>query len=186
MRNVIVSEFITLDGVVEAPGGEPTHPHAGWTMPFGVPELFAYKLRETLEAESLLLGRVTFEGFSAAWPHRDGEFAEKMNTMPKHVVTTTLRDLGWNASVISENVPAAVSTLKAGEGGPILVAGSATLVRTLLEHGLIDELRLMVFPVVIGGGLTVFPGDRQKHELELTELERYSSGVVLQVYRPTA
>ena len=183
MRRLIVSEFITLDGVVEAPGGEPTHPHAGWTMPLGVPEMFAYKLRETLEAESLLLGRVTYEGFSAAWPDRDGEFAEKMNTMPKHVVTTTLRELGWNASVISESVPAAVRTLKAGEGGPILVAGSATLVRTLLAHALVDELRLMVFPVVVGGGLTLFPEDREKHELELTELERYSSGVVLQVYR---
>jgi dihydrofolate reductase len=104
MRRLIVSEFITLDGVVEAPGGEPTHPHAGWTMPFGVPELFAYKLRETLEAESLLLGRVTYEGFSAAWPSRDGEFADKMNAMPKDVVTTTLHELGWNASVLSEAV----------------------------------------------------------------------------------
>jgi dihydrofolate reductase len=155
-------------------------------VPLGVPELYAYKLRETLEAESLLLGRVTYEGFAAAWPDRDGEFAEKMNTMPKHVVTTTLHELGWNASVISENVPAAVRTLKAGEGGPILVAGSATLLRTLLGHGPVDELRLMVFPVVIGGGLTVVPEEREKHELELTELERYSSGMVLQVYRPTS
>jgi dihydrofolate reductase len=186
MRRLIVSEFITLDGVVEAPGGEPTHPHAGWTMPLGVPELFEYKLRETLEAESLLLGRVTYEGFSAAWPERDGEFAEKMNAMPKHVVTTTLRELGWNSSVLSGDVPSAVEDLKAGEGGPILVAGSATLVRTLLAHRLVDELRLMVFPVIIGGGLTVFPADREKLELELTELERYSSGVLLQVYRPTA
>jgi dihydrofolate reductase len=186
MRRLIVSEFITLDGVVEAPGGEPTHPHAGWTMPFGVPELFAYKLRETLEAESLLLGRVTYEGFSAAWPSRDGEFADKMNAMPKDVVTTTLHELGWNASVLSGDVPSAVQTLKAGEGGPILVAGSATLVRTLLTHRLVDELRLMVFPVIIGGGLTVFPLDREKTEFELSELERYSSGVTLQVYRPTS
>jgi dihydrofolate reductase len=118
MRRLIVSEFITLDGVVEAPGGESTHPHAGWTMPHGVPELFTYKLRETLEAESLLLGRVTYEGFSAAWPDRGGEFAEKMNTMPKHVVTTTLHELGWNASVLSGDVPSAVGTLKAGEGVP--------------------------------------------------------------------
>ena len=186
MRRLIVSEFITLDGIVEAPGGESTHPHAGWTMPLGVPELYAYKLRETLEAESLLLGRVTYEGFSAAWPQQEGEFAEKMNTMPKHVVTTTLHELGWNASVLSGDVPSAVGTLKAGEGGPILVAGSATLVRALFQHGLVDELRLMVFPVMIGGGLSVFPQDREKLELELTELERYSSGVVRQVYRPTS
>src|SRR5580704_13089036 len=122
MRRLIVSEFMTLDGVVEAPGGELTHPHGGWTISLGVPELFAYKLHETLEAESLLLGRITYEGFSAAWPHREGEFADKMNTMPKQVVTTTLHELDWNASVISEDVPSAVKTLKAGEGGPILVA----------------------------------------------------------------
>jgi dihydrofolate reductase len=186
MRRLIVSEFITLDGVVEAPGGEPTHPHAGWTIPLGVPELFAYKLRETLEAESLLLGRVTYEGFSAAWPARDGEFADKMNAMPKHVATATLHDLDWNASVLSGEVPSAVENLKAGEGGPILVAGSATLVRTLLEHRLVDELRLMVFPVIIGGGLTVFPTNRQKLDFELSDLERYSSGVVLQVYEATS
>jgi dihydrofolate reductase len=185
MRRLIVSEFITLDGVVEAPGGEPTHPHAGWTMPFGVPELFAYKLRETLEAESLLLGRVTYEGFSAAWPSRDGEFADKMNAMPKDVVTTTLHELGWNASVLSGDVPSAVQTLKAGEGGPILVAGSATLVRTLLTDRLVDELRLMVFPVIIGGGLTVFPLDREKTEFELSELERYSWGSNLGCGGPT-
>ena len=185
MRRLIVSEFITLDGIVEAPGGESTHPHAGWTMPLGVPELYAYKLRETLEAESLLLGRITYEGFSAAWPQQEGEFAEKMNTMPKHVVTTTLHELSWNASVLAGDVSSAVGILKAGEGGPILVAGSATLVRTLFQHGLIDELRLMVFPVMIGGGLNVFPHDREKRQLELTELERYSSGVVRQVYRTT-
>ena len=186
MRRLIVSEFITLDGIVEAPGGdETTHPHAGWTTPFRVPEAGAYKLREALEAESLLLGRITYEGFSVAWPQQEGEFGEKMNAMPKHVVTSTLHELSWNASVIAEDVPAAVATLKTGEGGPILVYGSATLVRTLLHHGLIDELRFMVFPVMIGGGLSMFPQDRQKLEFELTELERYSSGIVRQVYRPT-
>ncbi|MGI0156822.1 MAG: dihydrofolate reductase family protein, partial [Thermoplasmata archaeon] len=157
-----MTEFMTLDGVVEAPGGEPTHPHAGWTMPYGVPELFAYKLRETLDAESLLLGRVTYEGFAVAWPEREGEFADKMNSMPKHVVTGRLHELGWNATPLTGDVPAAVSGLKANAGGPILVAGSATLVRTLLAHGLVDELRLMVFPVMIGSGLRVFPGPRDK------------------------
>ena len=184
MRTLIVTEFITLDGVVEAPGGEPTHPHAGWTIPLGVPELYQYKLVETLEAESLLLGRTTYEGFSEAWPDRDGEFAEKMNAMPKHVVTSTLHDLGWNAEVLAGDVVPGVRRLKEGDGGPILVAGSATLVRTLLTHHLVDELRLMVFPVLVGGGLTIFPQDRAKVDLELTELMRYSSGVLLQVYRP--
>jgi dihydrofolate reductase len=186
VRSLIVTEFITLDGVVEAPGGEPTHPHAGWTMPLGVPELFEYKLRETLEAESLLLGRVTYEGFSAAWPNMEGEFADKMNAMPKSVATTTLHDLGWNATPLPGEVVPAVQELKEGAGGPILVAGSATLVRTLLAHHLVDELRLMVFPVLIGGGLTIFADDRVKHELALSDLVTYSSGVVLQVYRPTS
>jgi dihydrofolate reductase len=186
VRSIIVTEFITLDGVVEAPGGEPTHPHAGWTMPLGVPELFEYKLRETLEAESLLLGRITYEGFSAAWPERDGDFADKMNAMPKHVATTTLRELGWNATPLSGEVVPAVRDLKEGTGGPILVAGCATLVRTLLAQRLVDELRLMVFPVIVGGGLTIFAEDRKKHELELSDLVTFSSGVVLQVYRPTS
>ena len=185
MRSLIVTEFVTLDGVVEAPGGEPTHPHAGWTMPHGVPELYEYKLKETLDAESLLLGRVTYEGFSQAWPSRDGEFADKMNAMPKHVATGTLRELGWNSTPITGDVPGAVSDLKQADGGPILVAGSATLVRSLLANGLVDELRLMVFPVVIGGGLRIFPEERQKTTFELVDLVRYSSGVLLQVYRPT-
>ncbi len=184
MRTLIVSEFMTLDGVVEAPGGEQTHPHTGWTIPYGVPELYAYKLEETREAESLLLGRVTYEGFSAAWPGRDGEFADRMNSMPKHVATTTLHELSWNATPLSGDIPAAVTELKKGNGGPILVAGSSTLVRTLLAHGLIDELRLMVFPIAIGGGQRIFPEDRGKIALELTELVRYDSGVLLQVYRP--
>jgi dihydrofolate reductase len=184
MRTLVVSEFITLDGVIEAPGGEPTHPHAGWTMPYGTPELYGYKLQETLQAESLLLGRVTFEGFAAAWPERDGEFADKMNAMPKHVVTTRSDELGWNASALTGDVRQAVTQLKDGEGGPILVAGSATLVRALLDYDLVDELRLMVYPVLIGGGLSIFGDQRHKLELELTELVRYDSGVLLQIYRP--
>ncbi|MDQ1741189.1 MAG: hypothetical protein QOE53_2841 [Pseudonocardiales bacterium] len=186
MRTLIVSEFITLDGVVEAPGGEPTHPHAGWTFAHGTDDLYAYKLAETLEAESLLLGRVTYEGFAAAWPERDGEFADKMNAMPKHVVTSSEADRGWNATALHGDVWQAVTALRAGEGGPILVAGSATLVRALLGHGLVDELRLMVFPVLIGGGKGIYPDQRGRSDLELTELVRYDSGVLLQVYRPAA
>ena len=138
---------------MEAPGREATHPHAGWTMEFGVPELYAFKLQEVLEAESLLLGRITYEVLSEAWPQRDGGFADKMNTMPKHVASTTLRDPEWNATVLEGDVPAAVAELKQDDGGPILVAGSCTLVHTLLTHGLVDELRLMVYPVTIGTGL---------------------------------
>jgi dihydrofolate reductase len=184
MRTLIVTEFITLDGVIEAPGGEPTHPHAGWTFAYGTDDLYAYKLQETLQAESLLLGRVTYEGFAAAWPERTGEFADKINTMPKHVVTSSAQQLGWNTSALHGDVGQAVSDLRNGDGGPILVAGSATLVRALLGYGLVDELRLMVFPVLIGGGKGIYPDQRGKLELELTELVRYDSGVLLQVYRP--
>lgn len=184
MRRLIVTEFVTLDGRMEAPGGEPTHPHSGWTMDFGVPELYAFKLQETLDADSLLLGRITYEGFSEAWPQRDGEFADKMNTMPKHVASTTLRDPHWNATVLDGDVPAAVSELKQEDGGPILVAGSCTLVHTLLTRGLVDELRLMVYPVTIGSGLSVFPETPDRTTYALTDLVRYSSGVLLQVYRP--
>jgi dihydrofolate reductase len=185
MRSLIVTEFITLDGVVEAPGGEPTHPHAGWTMALGVPELYAEKMRETVEAESLLLGRVTFEGFSTAWPQQTGDFADKFNTMPKHVATSGQGELGWNATALSGDVETGVAKLKQEAGGPIYVHGSATLVRSLLTYGLVDELRLMVFPVIIGGGKTIWPQERLKVSLELTELVRYDSGVLLQVYRPT-
>ena len=146
MRTLTVSEFISLDGVVEAPGGEPTHPHAGWTMPHGVPGLFAYKLEETLEAgdRCCLGGPLTRD--LAAWPERDGEFADKMNAMPKDVVTSSQTDLGWIARALRGDVPEAVAKMKEGVGGPILAAGSATLVRTLLTHHLVDELRLIVFP----------------------------------------
>jgi dihydrofolate reductase len=189
MRTLIVSEFVSLDGVMEAPGGEPTHPHAGWTMPYGVPEMFAFKFEEVKEAESMLLGRTTYEGFSAAWPERDGEFAEKMNSMPKDVVTSRTGPLGWNATRLDgldDGVAPAVRRLKDGAGGPILVAGSSTLIRTLLPEGLVDELRLLTFPIAIGGGLRVFPDDRGKITLQLDELVRYDSGVLLQIYRPAA
>jgi dihydrofolate reductase len=186
VRTLIVTEFISLDGVVEAPGGEPTHPNAGWTMAYRAPESGAYKLQETLDAESMLLGRVTYEGFAAAWPTMHDEFADKMNSMPKHVVTNTLTELSWNATALTGDVKTAVTELKNGDGGPILVHGSATLVRTLLAERLVDELHLMVFPVMIGGGLRIFPDDRAKLEFELADLVRYDSGVLLQVYRPAA
>ncbi|HEY5049680.1 MAG TPA: dihydrofolate reductase family protein [Acidothermaceae bacterium] len=183
MRTLIVTEFISLDGVVEAPGGEATHPHAGWTMAYGVPDSYAFKLKETMDAESMLLGRTTYEGFAAAWPKMSDVFADKMNTMPKHVVTSTLTELEWNATPMAADV-AAVTALKQGGGGPILVHGSATLVRWLLAQHLVDELHLMVFPVMVGGGLRIFPDQREKLEFELIDLTRYDSGVLLQIYRP--
>jgi dihydrofolate reductase len=186
VRTLIVTEFITLDGVVEAPGGEPTHPHAGWTMPYGTDDLHGFKLRETMQAESLLLGRKTYEGFSSAWSTRDGDVADKMNAMPKHVATSTRDELGWNSTALRGDVPDAVRDLKSGDGGPILVAGSATLVKTLLDHDLVDELRLIVYPVLVGGGLTIFPDGRHKVALEPAEPVQYETGATLQIYRPSS
>jgi dihydrofolate reductase len=187
MRKLIVSEFVTLDGVMEAPGGEPGHPHTGWTIDFHGPEQMQYKLDEVLEAEALLIGRVTYESFARAWPDRSGEFADKMNSMPKHVVSTTARELDWNNSrLIQGDVPEEVAKLKEEDGGPILIAGSRTLVQSLMPHGLIDEYRLMIFPVVLGSGARLFPETPDKTVLELADTQTFPSGVVVQTYHPAA
>jgi len=188
MRDLIVSEFVTLDGVMEAPGGEPGHPHAGWVFDFMGPEQQAYKLAEIQEAGALLLGRVTYEGFAAAWPGREDPegFAAKMNAMPKHVASTTLDHLEWeNSTLLEGDVPSAVAALRGGDGGPVLVAGSRTLVQTLAAHDLVDEYRLMVFPVLLGSGRRLFPDDRAgKTPLELVGTQAFGSGVVTLTYRP--
>ncbi|MGI8631952.1 MAG: dihydrofolate reductase family protein [Solirubrobacterales bacterium] len=188
MRKLIVTEFASLDGVMEAPGGEPGYRHAGWVINHPQDaDQGAYKLRETMEADAMLLGRVTYEGFAAAWPERDGEFADKMNAMPKHVASTTLSDpLEWeNSQLLSGDVPAAVAALKKEPGGDILVHGSRTLVHALLEHGLIDEIRVMTFPLVLGSGRRLFPSDLQDTvPLELADTQVFGSGVVLHAYTP--
>ena len=166
MAKLIVSEFVTLDGVMEAPGGEEGHPHSGWVFDFVSPEQERYKLEEVMEAEALLLGRVTYEGFSGAWPERGGTFADKMNGMPKYVVSTTLEDPGVEQHDRDRDVKE-VAGLKDRDGGPILVAGSRTLVHGLMEHGLVDELRLMIFPVVLGSGARLFPETPDKTPLKL-------------------
>lgn len=189
MPRIIVSEFVTLDGVMEAPGGEPGHPHTGWVIPHMGPDQLAYKLAETLEAGSLLIGRVTYESFAGAWPHRDGEFADKMNAMPKHVVSTTLKDPDWNnTAVIADDVAATIERLKTDDesSGPILVAGSRTLVHFLIEHDLVDEFRLMVFPVVLGSGRKLFPETPKMTPLALIEVKAFPTGVVVQTYARAA
>jgi len=184
VKDLIVTEFITLDGVIEAPGGEPGHPHTGWAGDSFGPEQMQYKLDEVLEAEALLLGRVTYVGFAEAWPPREGPFAKKMNAMPKHVASTTLGELGWNNStLLGGDVPTAVAALKQVDGGPILVAGSGTLAHTLIEHDLVDEFRLMVFPVVLGSGKRLFPHSPDKRKLQLVETTQFPTGVVAQHYR---
>jgi dihydrofolate reductase len=136
-----------------------------------------------LEAEALLLGRVTYEGFAQAWAPREGPFADKMNAMPKHVASTTLTVLDWNNStLLAGEVPTAVAELKQGDGGPILVAGSGTLAHTLIDHDLVDEFRLMIFPVVLGSGARLFPEMRDKTPLKLADTRTFDSGVVVQSY----
>jgi dihydrofolate reductase len=184
MSKLIVTEFLTLDGVMEAPGGEPTHPHSGWVFDFMSPEQQQYKYDEILEAGSHLLGRVTYESFAGAWPEREGPFADKMNSMPKHVVSSTLEEpLEWNNStLVKGGLAEEVRKLKEQEGGPILVAGSATLVHWLFENDLVDELRLMVFPVMIGGGIRPFPESQQRKQFKLTDTLTFDSGVAVSTY----
>lgn len=188
MRRLMVSEFITIDGVVEAPGGEPGHPNTGWVFDYHGPELEAYKARELREAESMLLGRVTYEGFAEAWPPRTGEIADRLNTMPKHVVSSTLTSpLAWsNSMLLTGDAATAVASLKEGDGGPILVHGSATLARALLEADLVEELRLMVFPVTVGGGRGIFPGAFRKSTFALVESETVVPDVLALTYRRAA
>lgn len=187
MRKLIVSEFVSVDGVMEAPGGEAGYRHTGWVFDFPQdPDQLRYKLNETLEAEALLVGRVTWEGFAAAWPTRSGEFADKMNEMPKYVVSSTLSEpLEWsNSTVLKGDVAEAVTRLKQVEGGHLLVVGSRTLVQSLIEHGLVDEYRLMVFPVVLGSGRRLFPDDAaDKTPLELADTKVFGSGVAVHTYR---
>ena len=187
MRKLIVSEFVTLDGVMEAPGGEPGHPHSGWVIDFLGEEQLRYKLNETLEAESLLIGRVTYESFAGAWPKRKGEFADKMNAMPKHVASRTLKNPEWNnTTVIGGNVVAEVAKLKRGDGGPMLATGSRMLVHTLLGEDLVDELRLTIVPVILGTGRRLFPKSPRKTVLSLADTQKFASGVVVNTYHPAA
>jgi dihydrofolate reductase len=184
MRKLILSEFITVDGVMEAPAEEPGHPRSGWVGPFMSEEQYAYKLGEVLEAESLLIGRVTYETFAEAWAARSGAFADKMNTMPKHVVSTTLRHPEWkNTRVMKENPVLEVARLKAQDGGPILVAGSLTLARKLMACGLIDEYRLMQVPVILGSGRRLFGVPQDKIGLRLSDQRAFPLGIVLLTYQ---
>ncbi len=186
MSKLIVSEFVSLNGVIEAPGGEHGHPHSGWTFESNYGEdHYAYKQQEINEAESLLLGRVTYEGFADAWPERQGAFAEKINAMPKYVVSSTLSDPEWeNTTVLSGDVIEEVSKLRDGDGGPILVNGSAQLVHALCEAGLVDEYRAMIHPVLVADGLRMFPDPAEMQKLRLASCTAYDSGVALLTYVP--
>jgi dihydrofolate reductase len=185
MRTLSVSEFVTLDGVMEAPGGEPSHPHTGWVVDYQGPEQIDYKFREVLEAEVLLVGRATYESFAGAWPTYTGEFADRMNGMPKVVVSSTRTDPEWNnTTVLSGDPVEGVTALKAQGDGRIVVGGSKTLVHTLLDNDLVDELRLMVVPVTIGSGMRLFPETTRKRRWTMTDTLTFPSRVRVDTYRP--
>lgn len=186
-RRLFVTEFVSLDGVMEGPGGEPGYSHSGWVFDFMSDEQEQWKLQETLDSDILLLGRVTYESFAGAWPGREGPFAEKLSAMPKYVASTTLTDLEWeNSTLLEGDVPAAVEKLKQVGDGLIQVPGSRTLVHSLFEHDLVDELRLMVFPVILGSGKRVFPDTPEKMTLSLADTHAFESGVQVITYERAA
>jgi len=188
MGRIVVTEFVSLDGVMEDPGGAEDYRHGGWTFAFERgDEGNEFKLGEVFEAEAQLLGRRTYEGFAAAWPEREDEagFAEKMNAMPKYVVSSTLESADWNnTTVLGGDLVEEITKLKEEVDGVILVAGSAQLVQGLIEHDLVDELRLMVFPVVLGGGKRVFGEHDAKKTMKLADSKIVGDGVAILTYRP--
>jgi len=188
MGRIVVTEFISLDGVIEDPGGSEDFKYGGWSFEFSRgDEGDKFKLDESLNAEAMLLGRRTYEGFAAAWPSREGEFAEKFNSMPKYVVSSTLTDPEWtNTTVIGSDLPAEVSRLKEELDGEILVHGSAQLVQALVDQGLVDELRLMVFPVVLGAGKRLFAETSDKRPLRLADSKVVGDGVAILTYAAAA
>ena len=186
MGKIVVTEFVSLDGVIEAPGGGEDYKHGGWTFEINRgDEGDAFKLEEIREADAQLLGRVTYEGFAAAWPNFTDKvgFAEKMNTMPKYVVSSTLKQADWNnTTILSGDVVEEVKQLKDEIGGVILVAGSAQLVQTLIEHDLVDELRLMLFPVALGSGKRLFGETTDKKSLRLADSKFVGDGIAILTY----
>ena len=185
MGRIVVTEFISVDGVIEDPGGSEDFKYGGWSFEFSRGEEGdKFKLDETRDSRALLLGRTTYEGFADAWPQRDGEFADLFNNMPKYVVSSTLTDPEWNNSTVIDpsNLASEVARLRDEVDGDVVVHGSAQLAQALLEEGLVDELRLMVFPVVLGSGKRLF-GDSGKKPLKLTDSKFVGDGVAILVYQ---
>jgi len=189
MGRIVATEFVSLDGVMEAPGGDEGFKHKAWTFAFDRGEEGnKFKLDEVFEAEVQLLGRRTYEGFAAAWPSREDEFgfSERMNTMPKYVFSNTLEQADWeNTTILSGDFATEIAKLRDEIDGVALVAGSAQLVQALIEHDLIDELRLMVFPVLLGSGKRLFGDLDDKRTLRLTDSKAVGGdGVLVLTYEP--
>ena len=183
---IVVTEFVSLDGVMEDPGGSENFKYGGWSLEISRgDEGDKFKLDEAFASAALLLGRVTFDGFAEAWPSRDGEFADKFNSMPKYVVSSTLDQPEWNNStVLKGDVVEEVGKLRQELDGDIVVHGSARLVQALIEHALVDELRLMVFPVVLGSGKRLFGDTSDKKPLRLVDSKVVGDGVAILIYEP--
>jgi dihydrofolate reductase len=176
VRKVIVSTFVTLDGVMEEP--------QNWNFQFWNDDHTDYATEMLFASDALLLGRETYEGFASSWSTRSGDFADKINNMPKYVASTTLQEpLSWNATLIKGDVPQEVAKLKQQPGKDILIYGSSTLVRSLLPHGVIDDLQLWVYPVVLGSGRRVFE-EGSEAKLKLLDTKPFSTGVVILSYQP--
>jgi dihydrofolate reductase len=183
---IVVTEFVSLDGVVEDPGGAEDFKYGGWSFEVNRgAEGDKFKLDETLSADALLLGRVTYEGFAAAWPSRDGEFADKFNSMPKYVVSSTITEPEWtNSTVLKGDLASEVAKLKEQQHGDIVVHGSPQLVQALVEHDLVDAFHLMVFPVVLGRGKRLFGETSDKKTLRLVDSQVVGDGVAIMIYEP--
>ena len=186
MGRIIVSEFVSLDGVMEDPGGAEGYKHGGWSFTFNRGEAGdVFKFEEALGAEALLLGRVTYEGFAGVWPSVEGPFADKFNSMPKYVVSSTLADASWNnTTVLTGDAAEEAATLKQQLHGGILVHGSAQLVQTLIAHDLVDELRLMIYPILLGTGKRLFGETGDPKRLRLADTKTVGDGVAILTYVP--
>jgi dihydrofolate reductase len=186
MGRIVVTEFVSLDGVIEDPGGSEEFEHGGWAFQFSRGEEGdRFKVEETMNSDAMLLGRRTYEGFAEAWPGREGEFADRFNSMPKYVVSSTLRDPQWtNTTVLDGDLAGAVTELRERPGGDVVVHGSAQLVQGLLAADLVDELRLMVFPVVLGAGKRLFGATDDTKPLRLSDSTVVGDGVAIMVYEP--
>jgi dihydrofolate reductase len=185
MGRIVVTEYISVDGVIEAPSGTEDFERVGWIDDFSRgPEGDRFKFEETMQSEALLLGRITYEAFAAVWPQVEGEFADRFNSMPKYLVSSTLTDPTWNnTTVLSGDAVEEVARLRNDARGDIVVHGSAQLAQALVEHDLVDELRLMVYPLIVGAGKRLFAGTSSTKRLELTEARTLGDGIHLLVYR---
>lgn len=184
MGRLIVTEYISVDGVVEAPSGTETFERVGWTDGFSRgPEGDQFKVDETMASDAQLLGRITYEGFADSWPHFEGEFADYFNSMPKYVVSSTLKDPTWeNTTVLGDDIVGEVGRLKERYERDIVVHGSPQLAQTLIEHDLVDALHLLVYPVIVGAGKRLFDGTSETKRLQLVETRTFGDGVHLLVY----